>query len=71
MFRELTTRLQRVSHAFTSVKLSQLTYGSSNYASQVKSGVTLATILGISLSELSAFQKTERRCAAGSKIGTK
>eukprot|EP00966_Prymnesium_polylepis_P243842 5639293-Prymnesium_polylepis.1 len=56
--------MQRISHAFTSVKLGgQMGYGGGGgvYGNQTKSGVTLATILGVELLQLSHFQKPERR----------
>ncbi|KAL1496902.1 hypothetical protein AB1Y20_014482 [Prymnesium parvum] len=50
--------MQRTTHAFTPVKLG---LQSNSYTSQSKAGVMLASILGVTLTELFNFQKPERR----------
>ena len=56
--------MQRTSHAFSSVKLgSQLSYaaGGGLYTAGSKPAVTMAGVLGISLTDLAAFQKADRK----------
>ena len=56
--------MQRTSHAFSSVKLgSQLSYaaGGSLYTAGSKPAVTMTGVLGISLTDLAAFQKSDRK----------
>ena len=55
--------VNRVTHAFASVKLgSQPSYGSASiYGNAAKPGVTLATVIGVTLTDIAAFQKAERK----------